>query len=187
MDQRPDDLTGMDTAAAKEYIIAHIASLKLTERKIAELDAELGTWKRRMELAQSKGAIDLAEAAQGEMNRLQAERDRIAAEAGELEGQIQRMRTQIPGLEARKRTIDPDLLEQELLIATGHMPGDEDKVALERDFAALEKKTSAEDALAALKAKMNLGGNAPEAEHAAGSAQGPQGPQGENQGGEQQP
>ncbi len=175
MEQRPDDLTGMDTAAAKEYILAHIASLKLTERKIAELDAELATWKRRIDLAQSKGAVDLVDAAQGEMNRLQAERDRIAAEAGELDGQIQRMRTQLPGLEARKRTIDPDLLEQELLMAAGHMPGDEDKVAVERNLAALEKSAAADNALAALKSK--LSGDP------AGSPESAQGSRGENQGG----
>lgn len=154
MEQRPDDLHGMESAAAKEYIIAHIASLKLTEKKRADLDAEIAKWTGRVELARSKGEEALAAQAEGEAARVRQDRDRIAAEAAELRSQIEHMRLQLPGLAARERSIDPDLLEQELLMAAGRMPGEEEAAETERKLSDMEKNQSAEAALAALKAKM---------------------------------
>ncbi len=158
MDQRPDDLRGMDTAAAKEYLVAHLATLKLTEKKLAELDAELAKWKGRVDLARSKGEEDLAAQAESEAARVDLDRQRIAAEAEELRSQIESMRHQLPGLAARERSVDPDLLEQELLIATGRMPGEGDDQAAaadtERKFSSIERNLSADAALEALKAKM---------------------------------
>ena len=81
-----------------------------------------------------------------------------SAEADELRSGVERMRRQLPGLEARRRTIDPDLLEQELLIAAGRMPGDEGAAETERRLAELEKSSGADAALEELKAKMGLGG-----------------------------
>ena len=159
MEQRPDDLTGMDTASAREYIAAHIATVKLTEKKLAELDAELAKWASRTELARSKGAADLVQAADAETARVQADREKIAAEAAELNAQIERMRSQLGGLAARERTIDPDLLEQELHMAAGGTPGESNPAATERKFAELEKAAAADEALALLKAK--LGGTQP--------------------------
>jgi phage shock protein A len=49
---------------------------------------------------------------------------------------------------------------QELLIAAGFNPGDEDKLGQERKFDELEKNAAADDALAALKAKMGGGSQA---------------------------
>ncbi len=154
IEQRPDDLTGMDPSAAREYIAAHIATVKLTEKKLAELDEELAKWRSRAELARSKGAEDLAQAADAEAARVQASRDPIAAEAAELKEQIERMRGQLGGLAARVRSIDPDLLEQELHMAAGGTPGEPNPVATERKFAEMEKAAAADDALAALKAKL---------------------------------
>ncbi|HCM26775.1 MAG: hypothetical protein A2Z99_16895 [Treponema sp. GWB1_62_6] len=154
MEQRPDDLTGMESSAAREYIAAHIATAKLTEKRLAELDAELAKWRSRAELARSKGAEDLALAADTEAARIQTDRDRISAEAAELKAQIERMRGQLGGLAARERTIDPDLLEQELHMAAGGTPGEPNPVATERKFAEMEKAAAADDALAALKAKL---------------------------------
>jgi len=61
------------------------------------------------------------------------------------------MRRQLPGLAARERSIDPDLLEQELLMALGQT-GEE--AGTERAFQKLEKEKSADEALDALKARM---------------------------------
>jgi phage shock protein A len=161
MEQAPDDLTGMEGVAAKEYIAAHLTSLKLTERKIAELDAELEKWRSRLELARSKAAEELVTASEAELTRLQTEKARLSAEADELKSMIERMRHQLPGLAARVRTIDPDLLEQELLMATGRMPGDEALVQTERKLATMEKQVRSDDALQALKVKMGLAPAAP--------------------------
>ena len=144
----------MTEAEAREYIVQHMASLKLTDRKVAELDADLEKWNARLILAQGKGLVDLAEAARKELEVRRAERDRISAEAEDLRGQIERMRRQLPTLGSRERSVDPDLLEQELLMASGALPGDEDKVKAERDLRELEKTQTAELDLAALKAKL---------------------------------
>jgi phage shock protein A len=154
METRNDDLFGMTTAEAKEYILQHLATLRLTEKRRGELDGEVEKWTARLALAQGKGLEDLAAGAQGELERSRAERDRIALEAEDLRGQIERMIRQLPALGARERSVDPDLLEQELLMATGALPGDEDRVKLERDLRALEKTQGVQSDLAALKAKI---------------------------------
>jgi phage shock protein A len=153
MEQRPDDLRGMESAAAKQYLVAHIATLKLTEKKLAELDAELAKWTGRTELARSKGEEALAVQAENEAARIRQDKERVAAEAEELRSQITSMRHQLPGLAAAERTIDPDLLEQELLMAAGRLPGDETAEG-ERKLDQMEKDQSVNAALAALKAKM---------------------------------
>jgi len=64
------------------------------------------------------------------------------------------MRRQLPILAAQTRSIDPDLLEQELLMAVGFLPGEEEKAKSERTFSQMEKEAAADDALLQLKAKM---------------------------------
>ncbi|MCA1949952.1 MAG: chromosome partitioning protein [Treponema sp.] len=154
MEQRPEDLLGMSPEDAKAYIVAHLATLKLTEKKRAELEAELEKWKSRVELARSKGAEDLAQEAEKAAERIRADLTAIQNEEAELKLQIESMRRQLPGLAARQRTVDPDLLEQELLIATGRLPGDEAAAETERNLAKLEKEAQAAAALAELKAKL---------------------------------
>jgi phage shock protein A len=154
MEQSPEDLRGMGVADAKEYILHYITTLKLTEKKHGELAGEHEKWLSRVNLARSKGAEDLALTAQGEADKLQAERDALAAEIAGLKVQINRMRDQLPGLAARERSVDPDLLEQELLIALGETPGEDGKADLERQF----KEAEADAALEALKTKMHPDG-----------------------------
>lgn len=158
MELSPDNLYGMTPAAAREYVTAHVATKLLNEKKLAELDAALKKWTERAALASGKGMADLAAAAEAEAARAGAERDRLAAETRELEAQIESMRRQLPGLAARERSVDPDLLEQELLIAAGRTPGD-DAEASAADaavkFAELEKHAAADEQLAALKARLN--------------------------------
>jgi phage shock protein A len=150
MEQSPEDLRGMAAADAKEYILQYITTLKLTEKKHGELNGTYEKWLFRITLAQSRGAPDLAQAAQGEADKIRTELDTLETEIADLKTKIQRMRDQLPGLAARERSIDPDLLEQDLLIALGGTPGEEAKPELERRFEAVE----ADAALEALKAKL---------------------------------
>uniref|UniRef100_A0A7C3I1S8 Chromosome partitioning protein n=1 Tax=Gracilinema caldarium TaxID=215591 RepID=A0A7C3I1S8_9SPIR len=154
MERRPEDLFGMDPQEAKAYIAAHLASLKLTEKKRAELEADLAKWMGRIELARSKGAEDLALEAEKAAERVRTDLAKLQAEEAELRAQIDVMRRQLPGLSARQRTVDPDLLEQELLMASGRLPGDEAAAETERNLAKLEKESKAAADLAALKAKL---------------------------------
>jgi phage shock protein A len=154
MEQSPEDLRGMGVADAKEYILHYITALKLAEKKRGELDEEHEKWLSRVKLARSRGAEDLAQAAQGEADKLQAEQDALATEIAGLKAQIQRMQNQLPGLAARERSVDPDLLEQELLIALGEALGEDGMAELDRQFKAAE----ADAALEALKMKMKPDG-----------------------------
>jgi phage shock protein A len=150
MEKPGQDLHGMGAVEAKEYIFHHIATLKLTEKRQGELAREREKWLSRVNLARSRGAEDLALAAQREADTIQTELSVVETEIADLKAQIRRMRGQVAGLAARERTIDPDLLEQEMLIALGGIPGEEAKLDLECQFQA----TEADAALEALKARM---------------------------------
>jgi len=147
-------LSGMSPSDAKDYIFNFITTLKLTEKNIQNLDEEIAKWQSRIDLAGSKGQTELAQDAQKEKNRLLDKKLTLTAEADQLKQQIEEMRRQLPLLASRERSIDPDLLEQELLMAAGRMPGDEEKVRIERQFAQMEKTQAAETALEELKAKI---------------------------------
>ncbi len=151
-----EDLSGMSFVEAKAYVAAHITSLSLTRKRIGDLDADVSKWEARVQLARAHGDPALERAAEAELDRIKTARANLAAEAQDLEESVQRMRRALPGTAARERTVDPDLLEQELLIAAGHLPGEEDEVAAERKLDELESAQSVDDALAALKAKMGI-------------------------------
>jgi phage shock protein A len=152
--ERPENLSGMDAAGARDYILNFITTLKLTEQKIRELDEDLSRWNSRIGLARSQKKDDLAAEAERAAEQIRDRRAQLAGEAAELKIQIEEMRKQIPALAARERTVDPDLLEQELLMAAGYLPGDDEKAETERRFRDIEKNNAASAALEALKEKM---------------------------------
>jgi phage shock protein A len=154
MEKQPEDLSGMDAAGAREYILDFITTLKLTEKKIRELDEDLAKWKSRIDLARSQGKDDLAAEAEQAAGQIRGQQVQLAEEAAELKEQIKKMREQIPALAARERSVDPDLLEQELLMAAGYLPGDEEKAETERRVRDIEKNSAADAALEKLKENM---------------------------------
>jgi phage shock protein A len=154
MEKRPEDLCGMDAASAHAYILNFITTLKLTEKKIRELDEDLARWNSRIALAHSQGKDDLAAEAEQTTGQIKGRQAQMAEEAAELKSQIEKMRKQIPALAARERSIDPDLLEQELLMAAGRLPDDGEKAQTERQFREIEKNSAADAALEELKKKM---------------------------------
>jgi phage shock protein A len=155
MEQNPTVLTGMTPADAKSYIAQYLTTLKLTEKKLEESAAEENKWRARVELARSKGIDDLALEAEKQATQCQTLRETLSAEVVELKSQIETMRSQLPGLAARERSIDPDLLEQELLISRGYLPGDEIKAETDRRTRDMEKNTTLDVELEALKTKMS--------------------------------
>ena len=151
IDVNPIDLKGMKPEDAKNYIHGFITTLKLTEKEILSLEGEAAKWGNRVELARSRGMEELRAEAEKEAGKIN---ERLAALRGEkqsLEDSIASMRRQLPGLAARERSIDPDVLEQELLMALGHT---EEEAATEKAFKKLEKESAADEALNALKNKM---------------------------------
>ncbi|MDR1398484.1 MAG: chromosome partitioning protein [Treponema sp.] len=155
MQQKETDLAGLRAADAKAYIAQYLTTLKLTEKKLAECTAEEAKWRDRVALARSKGIEDLAQEAEKQMERVTEQKNSLSAEIAELKSQIEIMRKQLPGLAARERSVDPDLLEQELLMATGYSPGEEDLAATDRRLKELEQSATLDAELTALKAKYN--------------------------------
>jgi phage shock protein A len=154
---RIDSLTGLDSAAAKEYILGIISTLKLTEKEIQKIVEEESLWEGRAKLAVEKGRDDLAGEALKECERLRNRRAELETEAAELKANIENLKAQLLILPAKERSIDPDLLEQELLILSGRLPGEEKEAERDRAFEKLEKEASADAALEELKAKMGQG------------------------------
>ena len=154
-EKRIDNLSGMDAVAAKEYLAGFISTRTLTERRLTGLGEEGKRWEERVALARSRGAADLAAAAEQEVLKIREQEAALAEELAVLEGQIARMKGQLPGLAARERSVDPDLLAEELLIAAGRLPGEGERVKVERALEDMEREAAAGAALEALKAKLN--------------------------------
>ena len=150
------NIAGMGAAEAKDYILGFITTLKLIEKEIRSLEDEAAKWKGRAELARSRGAGELAGEADREAEKINLKLAGLREEEQSLKDSIAEMRRQLPGLAARERSIDPDLLEQELLMALGKT---EEEAETDRAFKKLEKDSAADAALDALKAKMK--GTAP--------------------------
>jgi phage shock protein A len=142
---------GMSAPAAKEYIFGLITTVKLTEKEIHSLEEEAAKWKGRVELARSGGKNELAGEAQNEAERVEKKLAALRDEKNSLRSQVEAIRRQLPGLAARERSIDPDLLEQELLMVLGQT-GEEAET--DRAFRKLEKESQADSALQALKEKL---------------------------------
>jgi len=151
LNQDPDNLIGMKAAEAKEYIHAFIATLKLTEKEIRSLEDEAAKWKARIELARSKRLENLTAEAEREAEKINSKLSELREEQQSLNERIGVMRRQLPGLAARERSVDPDLLEQELLLALGLS---EEEAKTERSFRKLEKDSAADTALEELKNRM---------------------------------
>jgi phage shock protein A len=150
-----DELAGLDLESAREYIFAHAVDIKRLEKEIAALRSEAELWKSRVELAQSKGRSDLETAAKSRVDETEAKINELESERSELRAKLTRLREQLPILQARERSIDPDLLLAELQLMTGELLGDtgDAAAATEREFAKLEADRTVESELAELKRK----------------------------------
>lgn len=143
----------MDYNETKEQLKAYMQTLKLTEKKYAELCFEVSKWENRVKLARDSGQLDLLGFAEVELSKLKEQQQVLAEEKAGYESQITKLRFELPILAAQVRSVDTTLLEQELLIAGGYNPGEEEKIAADKAFAEAEKKIFLENALASLKQK----------------------------------
>ena len=96
----------MSSAEAKEYILALLTTLKLTEAEIRSLDGEAAKWEHRTDLARSQGKNDLLAGAEKEIERVNAKKTKLLEEAESHKIEIEKMRKQLPGIAARERSID---------------------------------------------------------------------------------
>ena len=155
MDQNID-LRGMSPEQAKSYILAHITDFNMLKKRIEETQADLDSWKSRASLAASRGIADLAAAADAQAAKVAEALASLESEAEALKRDIETMKSQIPGLAARMRSIDPDLLLATLQMVTGETD-DPGRAGLEKGL----KDAQADQSLAEL--KRSLGMEAPAA------------------------
>jgi len=150
----------MNAADAREYLFSLTAGLKIAEKRLAEARSDAALWDRRAALAHARDAgADLEAAARDKAAEARSLIETLEREAAETRRMIEEARREMPGRAARERRVDPDLLQQELLMAQGIDPGDEATAARERKLAQLEAEQAAEDALAALKARVGVPGS----------------------------
>jgi phage shock protein A len=154
------NLSGMDHAAAQEYILAFMTTLKQTEQEIARLEAEEATWRQRAQLAAEKGRADLAEQALIQAEASKSKRAPLESERAELASKIEAMRSQLPMLKAGERSVDPDALLVSLQMANGDFgnEGAAEARAADASIAGL----GAESELDQLKKKMGMAPPSPE-------------------------
>lgn len=153
------DLRGLSAADARAYAIEFMTALKALELDLASVGEELSLWAKRVELAASKGAVELEAAARAKIDELGLRKTTLSAEREELARKVTRIREKLPMAGAAERSVDADLLLAQLRMAAGQEPDDRDDPAgaasprLESDLASL----GADDALAALKKKLEEG------------------------------
>ena len=139
---------------SREYVFGYLSTLKLIEMEINGLLEEEIKWEKRISLARNSEDKDLLEYAISEWERVKIKKTALENEAAELMVTIDNLKKELMVMPAKERSVDPDLLEQELLILCGRMPGEEKQAEQDRNFEKLEKETAASAALKELKEKM---------------------------------
>ncbi|HUX39511.1 MAG TPA: hypothetical protein VMV44_16550 [Rectinemataceae bacterium] len=156
------DLSGLDLAGAKAYLLDYATSAKLARKAIEAVDADIALWGKRVALAEGKGMADLAQAAKARLEELEAKRAPLLAELADIEAKVRRIREKLPMVAAKERSVDPDRLLAELQMLTGTLldegPGgsslEAQMAALESESAAAEASAGADAGLQALKDKL---------------------------------
>jgi capsule polysaccharide export protein KpsE/RkpR len=144
------NLNGLDLEAAKEFILAFAVDIKRLDKAIAEAQGELERWTKRVALAEAKQAASLVQAARA---KVEEEAEKIASLEAEREGlrsKVAGMRAQLPMIQARERSVDPDRLLAELQLMTGELLGDA-LSGTDAAFAELESEAKTASELEALK------------------------------------
>jgi seryl-tRNA synthetase len=144
------DLTGMELADAKEYVLSYITTLKETQRDLTVLSGELDLWKKRVSFAQERGRQDLISAAQMKVQEISEKYARLEAEEKDLAGKVQTLMSNLKKLKAGfTPTVNAEQLAAELDMITGGPDKVADQIKEEETLAELEK----------LKQKMKDDGN----------------------------
>jgi hypothetical protein len=108
------NLSGLDPASAKEYVLQHIISLKSLQRSRAQVREELKLWSDRVELAAQKGREDLKGLALLRCQEISAKDEALATEERQLRMDID-MKQQLEGIRRQPvQTVDADLLLAQL-------------------------------------------------------------------------
>jgi len=150
-----EELSRLDYDGAMNLLFAYTTDIKRADKEIEALQKEIALWTSRVSLAEGKGLTELVAGARAQLGQLEAKVADIHASRAEMERDAGRIKEALPGIKARERSIDPDLLQAELSMMTGEAL-DPEKAKLDRELDALSKTDASADPLAALKRKMGL-------------------------------
>ncbi len=153
-----EELSKLDEAGAMDLLLAYTTDIKRHDKDIEALEKDRQLWDSRVKLAEGKGLAELAQGARDQLSRIEASLSGIAAARDELKLDVARIREALPAIKARKRSIDPDLLQAELSMILGEDQG-MSAAKLDDEFKALEGKAEGQGPLEKLKRKMGLSGS----------------------------
>ena len=143
------DLSGLDPAAAREYVHGFLTTLRLTVKRRRQLDTERRTWEGRVERAVAAGDARLRAAARAELSRVQSEFGRVAAEEAELGAQVEVMQR---GLRRIRTTVTGSVDTEQLLAQLQEMVGEHAGLQADLDRLSAEQRAASE--LESLKRRM---------------------------------
>lgn len=150
-DTRDDtDLSGMNFASAKEYILEFITTLKQIEKEIEIENESLLVWKKRISLAEQKGLNDLKSAAENQAMEIETKILNLKKNHEELTHKISIMKAKLPLVSASEKSVDSDLLLAELEMITGQALNS-DELKMEKELKKVEADAEVEAALKKLK------------------------------------
>ncbi|NLX44836.1 MAG: hypothetical protein GXY71_02875 [Treponema sp.] len=150
------ELSKLDEAGAMELLLAYTTDIKRHDKDIEALEKDRRLWNSRVKLAEERSLAELAQGARAQLSRIEASLSGLVAARDELKLDVFRIREALPAIKARRRSIDPDLLQAELSMLVGEEQG-LPAAKLEDEFKALEEKAEDQDPLEKLKRKMGLG------------------------------
>lgn len=135
------DLSGLDPAAAREYVHGFVTTLRLTVKRRQQLESERQTWEERVRRAAAAGDDRLRDAARDRLRRAQEDCGRVAAEEAELRAQVEVLQRQLIRVRATAATtVDAE----QLLAQLQEMVGDHDTLKEDLDRLSAEQRAAAE-------------------------------------------
>ena len=138
------DLSGLDPAAARNYVLGYLTTLRLTRNRRRELEAAKRTWEGRIERAEAVAEPKLHAAATAELARVQSQLDRLLAEERELVTQVEVLGGQLRLVLTRANlTVDAE----QLLAQLQALVGERDELAEDLGQIDSEQRAAALEAL----------------------------------------
>ena len=143
------DLSGLDPAAARDYVHGFLTTLRLTVKRRQQLEAERRTWEERVQRAVAAGDDRLRDAARDRLSRVQGDFGRVAAEEAELSAQVEVLQRQLRRIRSTAATtVDTE----QLLAQLQEMVGEHDGLQADLDRLSAEQRAATE--LESLKRRM---------------------------------
>ncbi len=119
------DIQRMDKKSLKEYLYSLIVTKKKTQKAMERAKDELNRWENRLKLAKEKGERELTEAASVRVEENKMRVQSLTAELEQLKSDIEQLKSVIKNSIDFKRSVDVDLLLEELKLLTGDNSDDE--------------------------------------------------------------